>query len=172
MTEAQICWEGNFIRMLRSGEWEYVERLRSHGAVVIIAVTDSREIILVEQFRPPMRSTVIELPAGLVGDEIGHENESLGAAARRELLEETGYEARTVVQLTSGPTTAGLSNETVTLMLARGLTKKNEGGGAGSEKIRVHCVPVESAQEWLAEKGRQGIPVDPKVYAALYFALG
>ena len=43
--------------------------------------------------RWPVRTHCIELPAGLVGDVAGQEGEALEVAARRELLEETGYEA-------------------------------------------------------------------------------
>ena len=62
--------------------------------VAIIAVTDEDKLLLVEQHRPPVNQTVLELPAGLVGDLSDHPMEDLEQAAQRELLEETGYRAK------------------------------------------------------------------------------
>ena len=50
-------------------------------------------MLLVEQHRPPVNQTVLELPAGLVGDLSNQPLENLEQAAKRELLEETGYHA-------------------------------------------------------------------------------
>src|SRR5215217_1288754 len=85
--------EGKRVRLVRRGDWEFVTRKKSSGIVAIVAVTDDYKLVLVEQYRPPVAKSVIELPAGLAGDEAGHEQEDLLTAARRELLEETGYEA-------------------------------------------------------------------------------
>src|SRR5262245_57499864 len=95
--ETITVWEGKHLRVRQSGRWEYVERTKSLGGVVIVAVTDDHKLLLVEQYRVPMAKAVIELPAGLAGDVEGSETEELVAAARRELLEETGYEASEMV---------------------------------------------------------------------------
>ena len=94
--------EGKRVRLVRRGDWEYVTRKKSSGIVAIVAVTDDRKLVLVEQFRPPVAKSVIELPAGLAGDAAGHEQEDLTDAARRELLEETGYEADSMEFLAEG----------------------------------------------------------------------
>ena len=83
--------KGNYLELLRVNGWEYVRRTASTSVVVIIAQTDANELLLVEQYRPPVGTNVIELPAGLVGDEPGYEQESPEQASKRELLEETGY---------------------------------------------------------------------------------
>ena len=57
-----------------------------------------------------------------------------------------------------------------TLFLARPAHRIGPGGGDHSEDIQVHLVPLEQADAWLDAQRRQGIMVDPKVYAGLYFA--
>jgi ADP-ribose pyrophosphatase len=138
----KILYTGKFIRVLQQGKWEFVERPKTSGIVAILAITDAREIVLVEQERIPVQSRVIEIPAGLAGDVVGAENEELAEAARRELLEETGYEAGQMEFLTKGPPSAGLSTEVVTFFRARGLKKVAVGGGDESEDIKVHLVPL------------------------------
>src|SRR5438552_4530138 len=103
-------WEGKHLRVRKAGRWEYVERTNATGGVVIVGLTDDKKLLLVEQYRLPMRQKVIELPAGLAGDLQGAETEELAEAAKRELLEETGYEARAMSFLMAGPSSAGLTN--------------------------------------------------------------
>ena len=77
---------GKYLRLVRRGTWEYAERVGASGAVCIIAVTDDRKLVLIEQVRPAMGGPVIELPAGLVGD--GEDAGEQGSvAAGRELTE-------------------------------------------------------------------------------------
>ena len=169
MSNNEIQWEGKHLRVLKSGHWEYVERINATGAVVIAAVTEEGDLILTEQYRPPVSNRVIELPAGLAGDISGNESEELAAAARRELLEETGYEAREIIWLAEGPPSAGLSSEMVTFFRATGLRCVGDGGGDDHEDIQIHKVPLARVQEWLAQRVGQGVLVDPKVYVGLYF---
>jgi ADP-ribose pyrophosphatase len=139
------------------------------AAIAIVAVTDDRQLVLVDQYRIPLRARVIELPAGLVGDVAGQEGETLEEAAQRELVEEVGYRARQIDVLTRAVSSAGLTDEAVHLMLARGLQRVSDGGGDESEDIVVWHVPVDQVGGWLAEQQRQGKSVDYKVYAGLYF---
>lgn len=165
--ERTTVWEGRHLRVRTCGRWEYVERTKATGGVVIVAVTTERELVLVEQQRVPLGCRVIELPAGLAGD--GGGTEELVEAARRELLEETGFEAADWAWLTSGPTSAGLTNETNTFFRATGLRAVHPGGGDEHEQIHVHRVPLDRILPWLEAKARGGAMIDPKVYAGLYF---
>ncbi len=159
---------GKYLRLLRQDGWEYVDRVGVTGIVAMIPITDDGKIILIEQFRAPVGKRVIEIPAGLVGDD--SETETPVAAAKRELHEETGYKARRMKKVAEGPPSAGLSTEVVTFYLATGLTKtKDGGGGDGSEDIEVHEVPLAEVDEWLKRRAK-GRYIDPKVYTGLYFA--
>ncbi len=159
--------EGRFLRLVRRRGWEYAERTNARAVVVIVAVTPDGRLLLTEQYREPVAAPVIELPAGLVGDRPDQPDEALGAAARRELVEETGYDADAVEALTAGPPSAGLSSEVVTVVRATGLRRVGAGGGEAGETIRVHAVALADVPAWLAEQARAGRLVDPKVWAAL-----
>jgi ADP-ribose pyrophosphatase len=164
-----IHYRGRFLGMKQRDRWEYAFRTNASGVVALVPVTDAGELVLVEQYRIPVRSRVIELPAGLAGD-TGDVNESLKLAAQRELLEETGYRAGFLEELLTGPSSAGLANEILTFFYAGALKKVGSGGGSGDENIKVYHVPLQSASEWLAARIAEGIMVDPKVYAGLFWA--
>lgn len=168
--ERQTIARGKHLHLVRQGNWEFATRPGVTGVVVVVAVTGGGKIVLIEQYRPPVQSRVIELPAGLAGDVPGEEHEELAAAARRELLEETGYSAKNIEQVAFGPPSAGMIDEIITFFRASGLRKTAPGGGDGSEDIQVHLVPLASAGKWLARRAAAGRLIDPKVYAGLYFA--
>jgi len=172
MCQNQVLFEGRHLHLLRRGTWEYVKRPLINGIVILVAVTNDDQLVLIEQFRPAVRANVIELPAGLSGDLPGRRDELLTAAARRELLEETGYDAGRIHPLVSGPPSAGASSELVTFYLATDLQRRHAGGGAHTENISVHTVKIDAVADWLEQvRHERGAMVDPKVYAGLYFAL-
>lgn len=160
---------GKFLSLVKEGHWEYADRTNATGASIIVAVTEEQKLLLVEQYRIPVHARTIELPAGIIGDEPGGSDEDPGEAARRELAEETGYEAGHITVLTHGPASGGLTSETVTLFLATKLRRVGAGGGVGHEDITVHEVPLNGIDAWLEEKARSGVLADPKIYAGLYF---
>ena len=163
-SERQTLCTGGYLRLMRIDNWEYAERMNICGIVGIAAVTDDDELIMVEQYRAPLGKRVIELPAGLAGDIAGTEGEDLLDAAKRELLEETGYSASTITLICEGPPSAGTTNEIITMYLARGLKKVGEGGGDHSEDITVHTVPIKRVHPWLEEKRREGLLIDLRIY--------
>ena len=164
-----IHYRGRFLGLKEVDRWEYTFRTNASGVVVLVPVTSSGELVLVEQYRVPVKSRVIELPAGLVGD-TGDPDEDIKIAAQRELIEETGYRANALEELLTCPSTPGLADEIVTIYFAGGLEKVGSGGGNGDEDITVHVVPLETVPEWLDARLAEGIMVDPKIYAGLYWA--
>jgi ADP-ribose pyrophosphatase len=170
MSNPETLFKSRWLGLYRIGTWDFVRRPHSDAAVGILAVTPEDEIILVEQYRIPMQSLVIEVPAGLVGDEPEFVGESLAESAGRELLEETGYRAGTIVPLIASPTSAGMTSETTHLFHATDLTRETQGGGVAGENITVHHVPLSGLRDWLREQEAAGKLVDFKILAALWLA--
>jgi len=162
-----ILHAGRFLELVADGRWEYVRRRNASAVVGIIAVTPAGELLLVEQRRIPVEGPVIELPAGLVGDE--QADEDLLTAAGRELEEETGWLPGRCRVLTRGPSSAGLTSEVSTLVLAADLRRTGPGGGVPGEGITVHAVALASVPAWLAERAAQGVLIDHKIHAALWW---
>jgi ADP-ribose pyrophosphatase len=168
--QPEIVTKGKFLSLVRRGTWEYVTRPNVTGIVGILAITDYGKMILVEQFRPPVNRRVIEIPAGLSGDNAESVGEELAAAAIRELEEETGYRAERMEMLAAGVSSAGLTDEVITLFRATGLKRVGPGGGDQHEEIQVHEVPLDEVRGWLERRRGEGVLVDLKIYSALCFA--
>lgn len=106
--------------------------------VVVLALTEAREAVLVEQYRHGTRSTSLELPAGMVEPA----DPSPETAAQRELLEETGYRAGRLEFLGRlRPSPARQSNATH-CFLALGCRKVADQSGDPVEDIRLRLMPV------------------------------
>jgi len=163
----QTLYEGQWLRLVRIGHWESCERTHGQGmAVIVIAVTPADEVLFVEQYRIPLGARTIEMPAGLVGDD--HAEDTLVDAARRELVEETGWSPGRVEVLLTGPTSSGMSNERIAFVRARDLVRVGDGGGVDDENILVHAVPRAEAPAWLMRKRAEGFELDLKLWAGLW----
>jgi len=114
------------------------------GAVAVVAITSEREVILVRQYRHPVRARLWEIPAGTLAP-----GEKPLAAAQRELQEETGYRAGDWVKLAEVYTTPGFCTEKMVIYLARGLSE-GENSPEEDEDLQVARVPWEQAMDWLA----------------------
>ena len=162
--EINLLYRGKFLQLLKHDRWEFAHRSGNVSAVGIVAATDDRKLILVEQFRIPVNTRTIELPAGLVGDD--DSGEDILAAAARELLDETGYQAREWKYLYDGPSSAGLTDEMVHLVRALGLRKVGAGGGTAGEEITLHEIALAELEAFLSAKRSAGVLVDLKVRLA------
>lgn len=129
---------------LRYGEGEITRHYVDHpGAVAVVAIDDEDRVLLIQQYRHPIRTRDWELPAGL----LDIEGEEPLVAAQRELAEETDLVAAHWEPLLSTFTTPGGSNEVVHFFLATGITSA-EGAHAREDEeadIRVERVPLQDA---------------------------
>ena len=166
--DIELLHEGNWLRLVRRGRWEWCERTHSPDgmAVLVVAVTPDDEVLFVEQYREALGAPAIEMPAGLIGDD--HDEDTIEQAARRELTEETGWEPGTIDVLLAGPTSAGMSNERIVFVRARDLRKVGDGGGVDGEDITVHAVPRAEVPAWLMRKHAEGYELDLKLWAGLW----
>ena len=161
-----VVWQGLFVVAKTRGKWEYVSRARNIRAAVILAVEDGH-VLLVEQFRVPLDRICIELPAGLIGDDDGGEDESAETAAGRELEEETGYRAAKIETIGEFWSSPGMVSESFTLLRATGLTKVGLGGGTAGENITVHRVALDGLEEFLATRRAMGNAIDVRLLTLL-----
>lgn len=161
---AETMWQGRFIIAKRQGKWEYVARARGIRAAVILPIDDAadgRHIILVEQYRVPLGRRCLELPAGLIGDEVADEDPALAAA--RELEEETGYRAAHWTDAGEFFSSPGMVSESFTLLIARDLTRVGSGGGVAGEDIIVHRVALGELAAFVAAKRADGCGIDVRI---------
>lgn len=89
-----------------------------NNIVVIAAFTKERELILVDQYRHPVLANDLELPAGYI-----EETEDAYTAAKRELLEETGYSSNQLVKIAETYASAGTMNNKIFFFLAQNAEK-------------------------------------------------
>lgn len=162
---------GEFLRLLRDRHWEYVERVSARGAAAMLAITGARELVLVEQYRIPLHARTLELPAGIIGDSAALRDESIEESALRELLEETGYQGSAAQLICRGPTAPGMTSEFSNIVYVSGLQQVHAGGGVDGEDITVHVVPLDQVHDWLERKRAEGLLIEPRIYAGLYFLL-
>jgi 8-oxo-dGTP pyrophosphatase MutT (NUDIX family) len=106
-------------------------------AAIIFPLTGEGEVVLVRQYRPPLERMELGLPAGLV-----EEGEKPEAAARRELLEETGYSGDQWEPLGSLASSPSLKDNWAYLFLARGVEESAPPAPDEHELVEVVRAPV------------------------------
>lgn len=136
------------------------------GAVAIIALNDSGELLLIEQYRHAQGKIMWEAPAGLMD----LANEDPLETAKRELFEETGYVAQTWNVLLDLANTPGGSSEQIRIYFAQGLSLHPDGrpvGDAEELDMPVHWIPIQDVLESI----RRGVVTNPQLVAGTHAAL-
>ncbi|MGV8856921.1 NUDIX domain-containing protein [Rhodoglobus sp.] len=120
------------------------------GAVAVLALDERDRVLLIKQYRHPVRLRDWELPAGL----LDVENESPLVAAQREFAEETDLQAESWHVLSEMLTSPGGSNEAVRIYLARGVSATGETFDRFAEEagIEMRWVPLEDAVDALLDR--------------------
>ena len=140
------------------GQTHVHEIVRHRGAVVLLPLLDRDTVVLIENYRPAVRETLLELPAGTREPE-----ESPERTAARELAEETGYTARQLNELHEFYSSPGISDERMHLFVARELTA-GEAQREATEQIENRVATRQEIRQWIA----QGRIRDGKTLIGLY----
>lgn len=164
--ESTIVFDGRLLRVrsdrvrLPDGSEATREYIEHPGAVVVIAWLDNGNLLFERQFRYPLRRVMLELPAGKIDP-----GEDIHVCAARELLEETGYEAREWQHLGVIHTCIGYSNERIEVFLAKELSHV---GAALDEEEFIEVVELSLGEAITAV--RDGRITDGKTISALFWA--
>lgn len=152
-----LCVKRDQVR-LPNGNVSKREYVTHPGAVVIVPILASGNIVFERQFRYPLHQVFIELPAGKIDA-----NEDSLQTGQRELLEETGYVAQSWVRLGEQHPCIGYSNEVIHIYLAQGLelgaSRPDE-----DEALEVFELSLEDAIQLVL----QGKITDSKTIVALF----
>lgn len=134
------------------------------GAVAVLALDDEDRVLLLQQYRHPVRSRDWELPAGLL-DLAG---EDPLTAARRELAEEADLVAEEWAVLSDILVSPGGSNEVIRIFLARGIAAAPEVFDRAEEEaeIALRWVPLDEAVEAVLQRLVQNSIMSVAVLAA------
>jgi ADP-ribose pyrophosphatase len=155
---SQLAYDGGLLKVKRDevrlpdGASAWREYVLHPGAVMILAFVDERTILLERQYRYPKQRHFIELPAGKL-----EPGEDPLETARRELIEECGFEAAQWAKVTTVDPCIGYSNEVIHLYAARGLKHVGANLDVG-EHLEVFEASIEDAVEWV----RDGLITDTK----------
>ncbi len=162
-TRSRTAFEGAVVR-LEIEDWPGRpphEVIRHPGATAVLPLLPSNDVLLVKQFRPTVRQTLIEIPAGL----LDVEGEDALTCASRELFDETGHRHGAIEFLGGYYASAGFTDEYVHLFWARA---KAEPEGDPEDGIEVVRMPFAR----MVDAARAGRVRDVKTAVALLIAAG
>ena len=142
---SRVAWSGRYLTVAietwpELGEYEVV---RKHDAAAIVPVTPAGDVLLVRQFRPPVRASLLEVPAGL----LDVEGEDALSCAERELFEETGHRSAQTEFLGGTFLSPGFTAEYVHLFWAR-----TAGIADGEPEDGIEVVPTRLARAVAAAR--------------------
>jgi 8-oxo-dGTP pyrophosphatase MutT (NUDIX family) len=135
-------WAGRYLTVTVE-EWptSTYEIARVHNGVGVVPITPDDDVLLVRQFRPPVRDDLTEIPAGL----LDVEGEDALTCAERELFEETGFRHAGMEFLGGTYLAPGFSPVYMHLFLARTLAEAEGTPEEGIELVRMPFVDAVAA---------------------------
>ena len=144
----KLIYKGKILN-LRVDEWKGHKRevVEHNGSVVIVPMLSSKEILMVKQYRYPIKKYTLELPAGTLD-----KDELPVNCAKRELEEETGFAAKSIKKLAEFYSAPGFCTEKMHLYLVKGLKRKKQ-MLEDDEKIKVKKVKITNAIKFI-KKGK------------------
>jgi ADP-ribose pyrophosphatase len=154
----ETVYEGKFLKFVEKTAltnddkkviWETIERtnIYGEGVVTVVAMTADNKLVMERQWRAALESHVIQFPAGLMDIE----NEDSEEAARRELLEETGYAAGELIPIITAPTNPAMAPTTSIYYFAPNVKYVGGENRDTGEEMEIITVPRESVGRFLAD---------------------
>lgn len=146
----RVIFDGRIVRLeedtvrLPDGETAVREVIRHRGAVAVLPLTDTGEVILEEQYRYPHDRILLEIPAGKLESA---DSDPLTAAVR-ELREETGLRAERMIPLGEYIPSPAILSERIHLYLALGLSE-GETSPDEDEFLVLRRVPLDRLTDWV-----------------------
>lgn len=148
------------LRLPNGHKYHYYSLDARAPAVVVLAVTSDHKLLLIEEYRHPTLSILLSC----VGGYLDSENEKPEEAARRELLEETGYTAERFLILGSAYPYPGISSQKLYYVLAENVIKERNPELESSEILK----PVLMTRSELVNAIAEGKPIDGNLCTALF----
>ncbi|HLB39039.1 MAG TPA: NUDIX hydrolase [Actinomycetota bacterium] len=139
-TASREAWAGRYLTVTIE-HWPTVgdyELIRKHHAVAVVPVSPEGDVIMVRQFRPPVRTDLTEIPAGL----LDVDGEDAVTCAGRELREETGYRHMSIAFMGGVYVSPGFTDEYMHLFWAR---TESQPSGPPEQGIEVVRLPLHRA---------------------------
>ena len=167
LPESKRIYDGKVISLridkiqLSSGDVFEREVIEHPGAVAMLPFLDDGRLLLIKQYRHPVGEVLFEIPAGTL-----HKNEDPKDCARRELIEETGYEAGKLEELISCFLAPGYSSEKIHLFHASDLRRVGESPDI-DEMIELYPISIEKVQEMI----KTGEITDAKTISGISYLL-
>ena len=149
------------IRRLPNGRRIQLETIEHPGAVLIVPFLNADRLVLIRQFRPVLNMYLYELPAGTLNP-----GERPLSCAGRELMEETGYRAGTLVKVGKIFPVPGYSTEVITIFKAQQLKSIKQISQKDADEVIRVCVMTRAQIKKLFARGRMN---DAKTISALAF---
>lgn len=152
--QTEMKFQGRIITLqvddveLPNGKTGKREIVKHPGAVAVIAITEDKKIILVEQYRKALERSIIEIPAGKI-----ETNEDPELTALRELEEETGYTTKKLQYIQSFATSPGFADEVIHLYLAENIVKVEEKAELDEDEfVELMHVSLEEMESMITTK--------------------
>lgn len=152
--DTKVIYNGNIITvnietvLTPNGYTAQREIVKHPGAVAVVPVDEDGHVYFVRQFRKPVESITLEIPAGKI-----EKGETTEECARRELVEEIGLYPEKLEYITGFFTSPGFSDEVLHLFIARDLKQEKAQTSDGDEFIEVQKIPLAEAVK-MAVDGR------------------
>ena len=162
----KIGFDGELLKLevekveLPNGKIATREIIRHPGAVAIVCLNEENKLVFVRQFRKPLDRTLLEIPAGKL-----EPNEDHLECAKRELLEETGYIAKSWKRIGQTVTAPGFTDETIHLFLGTDVIAGTPSPDE-DEFVKVENYTIDEVKEMILA----GVINDAKSIVALFLS--